>query len=216
MSRPESAAPLRPRERRTQAERSAHTRERLLDAALECLAEHGWAGTTTARVAERAGVSRGAQLHHFPTRQELVAAAVDHLAVRRMAEFSRAVSQLPAGSDLLSAGTRMLWDVVSDPNAYALLELVVAARTDPELRASLAPVSARLEQRFADFTREIFPEPYASHPRMERLRNVTFLLLQGLAVSWILDPDEAQRDALLDEIADLARRTFASIEKETP
>jgi AcrR family transcriptional regulator len=216
MAGQESETASRPPERRTQAQRSARTRERLLDAALDCLAEHGWSGTTTARVAERAGVSRGAELHHFPTRQELVAAAVDHLAERRMAEFSRAVAQLPDGSDLLSAGTELLWDVVSDPSAYALLELVVAARTDPALRASLEPVAQRLDGRFAEFAREMFPEPYASDPRLVRLRKVTFLLLQGLAVSQIVNDDAAERRAVLDDITDLAKRTFASIEKETP
>ena len=75
---------------RTQAERSATTRQALLDATIACLVEEGYANTTTARVAERAGVSRGAHLHHFQTRSALVAAAVEHLRVRRAEELMAA------------------------------------------------------------------------------------------------------------------------------
>src|SRR5215468_6574679 len=72
---------------RTQEERSAAMRERLLDATIDCLVEYGYSGTTTTRVAERAGVTRGAQVHHFPTKTDLVTAAVRHLATKR-AEFA--------------------------------------------------------------------------------------------------------------------------------
>src|SRR5215470_16496508 len=88
-----TAAPAR---RRTQAERSAATQARLLDAALQCLVELGYAGTTTTVVAERAGVSRGAQLHHFPTRAALVAAAVEqrYAAVLELFTAARADREL--------------------------------------------------------------------------------------------------------------------------
>jgi AcrR family transcriptional regulator len=201
--------------RRTQAERSARTRERLLDAALACLAERGWSGTTTVMVAERAGVSRGAQLHHFPTRQALVAAAVHHLAERRLEEFGRAVAELPDDRDLVSAGIELIWQFFSDPTADALLELLVAARTDQELRESLAPVAARIDQRFAEATRALLPEPLASDSRLTTLRNVTFLLLQGLSVSQIVRNDPASPDEVLAFLRDLARRTFVEIQKES-
>src|SRR3954469_23741665 len=92
-----TTSPGRPR--RSQAERSAATREALLDATLECLVQDGYANTTTARVAERAGVSRGAHLHHFQTRQALVAAAIEHLAQRRTRELLAAAADLPPGAE---------------------------------------------------------------------------------------------------------------------
>src|SRR5512132_1726013 len=73
--------------RAPQQERSRATQQRLLEATVECLVEHGWSGATTTVIAERAGVSRGAQLHHYPTRAALVLAAVEHLAERRAAEI---------------------------------------------------------------------------------------------------------------------------------
>ena len=87
----------KPSARRSQAERSAATREALLDATIACLVEDGYANTTTSRVAERAGVSRGAHLHHFQTRQALLAAAMERLAERRGAELLAAATKLPDG-----------------------------------------------------------------------------------------------------------------------
>jgi AcrR family transcriptional regulator len=78
--------PVRP-PRRTQAERRAATRTALLEATIECLIDYGYADLTTARVADLAGVSRGAQVHYFANKAALVAAAVDHLAQRRIEEF---------------------------------------------------------------------------------------------------------------------------------
>jgi len=203
-------------ERRTQAERSARTRERLLDATLDCLAERGWAGTTTTEVAERAGVSRGAQLHHFPTRSELVAAAVERLAERRMAEFGEAVRDLPPDSDWISAGIDLVWQAFQHPTAHALLELLVAARTDAELRACLAPVAHQMDARLDAFAGAIFPQPFARSPRLSTLRRIAFLLLQGLAVGSILDDDPDRRAEVLGFLKELSRDTLASIEKETP
>src|SRR3954463_12602687 len=98
------------RPRRSQAQRSATTREALLDATVACLIEDGYANTTTSRVAERAGVSRGAHLHHFQTRSALVAAAIEHLSRRRGAELYAAASDLPEGRDRIAAGLDLLWD----------------------------------------------------------------------------------------------------------
>src|SRR3954464_15263723 len=93
-----------PSSRRSQAERSAATREALLDATLACLVEDGYARTTTARVAERAGVSRGAHLHHFQTRDALLAAAADHLTAKRGAHLLAAADGLPEGPDRVARG----------------------------------------------------------------------------------------------------------------
>src|SRR3954453_15810636 len=95
--------------RRNQAQRSAATRAALLDATLECLVEDGYANTTTARVAERAGLSRGAHLHHFRTRDALLAAAADHLTHRRHAQLLAAAEQLPASGDRVGRGLDLLW-----------------------------------------------------------------------------------------------------------
>jgi len=99
--------------RRTQEERSAATKGRLLDATLECLAELGYARTTTTEIAERGGVSRGAQLHHFATKAELVTEAVEHLFERRDQEFREAFARLPADASRGRAAVDLLWSMVA-------------------------------------------------------------------------------------------------------
>ena len=79
---------------RTQAERSAATKQRLLEATVECLVDLGYRGTTMDAVAERAGMSRGAQLHHYGSRERLIAGAVEYLADRRLSEIRRKAALL--------------------------------------------------------------------------------------------------------------------------
>ena len=114
--------------RRTQAERTASTRARLLDATLECLCDLGYARTTTPEIARRAGLSRGAQLHHFPTKAELVTGAIEHLFARRNREFREAFARVPGGADRYAAAIDILWTMVSGPTFHAWLELAVGTR----------------------------------------------------------------------------------------
>src|SRR3954469_18310436 len=114
---------------RRMQDRGVITRAALVDAAVECLIEQGYAATTTVEVAKRAGVSRGAQLHHFPTKAELLAAAVEHLYARRRAEFRAAVAAMPDGVDRIDSSVDLLWSMFSGPTFPAWLELQVAART---------------------------------------------------------------------------------------
>lgn len=120
-----------------QADRRAGTQAALLDATVRCLAEHGYARTTTGRVAELAGVSRGAQLRYFRSRADLVTAAVRHLAQRRAATFTE---RLGDGPTTVEACIDALWEGHQAPLFDAALELWVAARTDAELRRHLVTV----------------------------------------------------------------------------
>jgi AcrR family transcriptional regulator len=133
---------------RTQAERTAATTARLLDATIECLIELGYRATSTPEICRRAGVSRGAQLHHYATKEELVAAAVDHLFTLRLAEIETRLEQAASGpmADLRGVAAHV-WSVYTGPTFYAWLELVVAARTDSTLRRSVAALDRRLVSR---------------------------------------------------------------------
>lgn len=129
-----------PRRRRTQDERSSAMRERLLDATIECLAEYGYTGTTVTRIADRAGVTRGAQVHHYRTKDDLVTAAVKHLA-GTSAEFGWAqVAVVARAADPVGSLLDVLWELHKGPTFTATVELWVAARTDPELRESVGGV----------------------------------------------------------------------------
>ena len=133
-----------------QEERSAETRRRLLDATVACLFERGYAGTTTTEIASRAGVSRGAQLHHFPRKDELVVSALEHVFELRLAEMSAAIAEPPSGNreHRLAVLIDAMWPMFKGPTFYAWLELVVASRTDPALNDAVRAASERFGDGF--------------------------------------------------------------------
>lgn len=173
--------------RRSQAERSASTREALLDATIACLVEDGYANTTTARVSERAGLSRGAHLHHFQTRQALLAAAMEHLAERRGEHLLEAAEKLPPGRERLAQGLDLLWSGYASPLYQAALDLWTHARTDPELRERLAPVERDLDRQTLRVSGTLFGE-LAERPGFDRLIEMAHATMRGLALLDTLHP----------------------------
>ena len=122
------------RERRTQAERREHTITALLDATVRCLAERGYAATSTAAVCAEAGVSQGALFRHFPTRQALLVATAEHVAARNVEEFRTTVGSEVDTVDDVAAVLAHLRGVVLSPANPTWRELLVAARADADLR----------------------------------------------------------------------------------
>ena len=173
--------PKRTSPRRNQAERSAATREALLDATLACLVEDGFASTTTARVAERAGLSRGAHLHHFQTRDALLAAAAEHLTMRRGEHLLTAADALPTGNDRVARGLDLLWDSYANPLYQASLDLWTHGRTDAELRKHLIPIERQLDRQTVELSRRLFPDA-AARPDFEHVIELALATIRGLVV----------------------------------
>ncbi len=194
--------------RRSQEERSAAMRARLLDATIDCLSDLGYARTTTTEIAERAGVSRGAQLHHFPTKAELVTTAVERLFERRTREFRAALATLPAGVDRSAAAVDLLWSMVSGPTFYAWLELVVAARTDAELRKTVSAIGTRFTESVDRTYRELFAGTIETAPFAELAPMFTFALLQGLALDQISGTDATKIALVVGLLKGLAAMAF--------
>lgn len=188
-----SPAPTSP-PRRSQAERSRTTREALLDATIACLVADGYASTTTSRVAERAGLSRGAHLHHFQTRQALVAAAVERLSVRRGAELLQAADALPDGPGRLAAGLDLIWSSYASPLFQAALDLWADARTDPELSRHLTEVERTLDRQTLELARRLFPDA-AARADFDELIEFAVATVRGLALLDTLRPDGARNRA---------------------
>ena len=175
-------------------------RARLLEATVECLVERGFSGTSTTLVSERAGVSRGAQLHHFPTKNDLVVAAVQHLTQVRGAELAAAAERLPTGPRRTRAVLRMLGDHFASPVFTAALELWVAARTDPGLLAEVAP----LEQRVGRETHRLTVDALGadeSQPGTRELVQATLDLVRGLGLASTITDDTRRRGRILDQWA---------------
>ncbi|SCL62174.1 transcriptional regulator, TetR family [Micromonospora citrea] len=179
-----------------QQERSRATKARLLEATVECLVEHGWAGTTTTVVAARAGVSRGAQLHHYPTKAALVTAAVTHLTERRAEELRTEAEALPPGPQRLDRVIDLLATSFTGPLFVAALELWVAARTDRELREALLPLEARVGREMHRLTVALL-DVDERRPGVREAVQATLDLLRGLGVANLLNDDSTRRAALL-------------------
>jgi AcrR family transcriptional regulator len=194
-----------------QEERSRVMRQRLLDATVECLVESGWSGTSTTLVSQRAGVSRGAQLHHFPTKNDLVLAAVEHLSEARGLELEEAAQRLPQGSRRTRAVLEMLAVHFTGPVFSAALELWVAARTDPALREAVAVFEQRLGRETHRSTVELLGVD-ESRPGGRELVQATLDLVRGLGLANTLTDDAARRDRILDQWARLLDQHICPLE----
>jgi AcrR family transcriptional regulator len=179
-----------------QAERTRVMRQRLMEATVACLVERGWSGTSTAMVAQRAEVSRGAMLHHFPTKADLVIGAVEHLARLRREDLLAAAESMP-GTGRSRHALALLADHMTGEVFQAALELWVAARTDADLRATVAP----LEQRVGRETHRLAVRMLGvdeSEPGVRELVQATLDLVRGLALASTLTDDRRRRERILD------------------
>ncbi|MFD0689246.1 TetR/AcrR family transcriptional regulator [Actinomadura fibrosa] len=193
-------APSREPSREPRQDRSRATRRRLLEAAVDCLASVGWAGTTVAVVAERAGVSRGAAQHHFRTREELVTAAVEYGSAVRIAQMRE---RLDAPSDRRPSTlevVRLLGEMYTSPLFRAALQLWVAASSDEQLRAQVLPLEARVGREAHRLTVEALGAD-ESIPGVRETVQATLDLVRGLGLAALLTDDSARRARLLAEWA---------------
>ena len=183
--------------REPQQERSRATQQRLLEATVDCLVERGWSGATTTVIAERAGVSRGAQLHHYPTRAALVLAAVTHLAELRANELrAEALSLTEDRGERLGRVVDMLAALFTGPLFVAALELWMAARTDPGLRDALVPLEEKVGREMHRLTVDLLGAD-ESQPGVREAVQATLDLLRGLGVANLLNDDSYRRAQLL-------------------
>ena len=174
--------------RRSQAERRTETRARLLDATIELLIEVGYAGTTVRAVTERAGVSQGAQSHHFPHRVDLVASAFERLAEARIIRYSERAESLDEDrATRLRLLLDLLWEDFSSELFTVAAKLWVAAADDHELRERLIPVEKRIYAATTEVSRRVAGE-LGSEPRFERKLAVAMNTVAGLALVRDFDP----------------------------
>jgi AcrR family transcriptional regulator len=175
-------------------------RLRLLEATIQCLVDAGFAGTSTTLVSRIAGVSRGAQLHHFPTKNDLVVAAVRHLAEQRQAEFARVQADLPFGEGRTRAVLGAMAEYVISPFFTAALELWVAARSDAQLLEEVGPLEIETGRALHAIAVELLGVD-ETRPGVRELVQATLDLLRGLGLANTLGDDTRRRNRILDQWA---------------
>lgn len=178
--------------RRSNQERSAATRAAILNATIEQLAEHGYKRTTTVEVAERAGVSRGALVHHFSTHSDLVLSALEYLCERRLEELEAGIAALSTSDDRLSAFVDLMWSTFEGPLFLAQLELWMAARTDPGLFALLLPLERGFGKRLSELCADALGEGASE------FYELTKHLMRGMGLERLLKAEEHDRLEILE------------------
>lgn len=178
--------------RRPQQDRSRLTRRRLLEATVASLAQVGWTATSVSMVAARAGVSRGAAQHHFPTREALFAAAVDHISERRMAELADAAQHLPTGPGRTEAVLDLLVSIYTGPLFRAALQVWTAALSDDTLRVQIVPLEAEIGRRAHGLAVSLLAAQETS-PGVREAVQATLDLARGLGLADVLHDDSRRR-----------------------
>lgn len=180
-----------PNGRRTQLERTAAMRSRLLSATVECLVAYGYAGTTTHRIAAIAGVTRGAQVHHFRSKEQLVVTAVEHLAEQRIQAVMRQHHRLHDNPDVADAVLGLLWECHQGAIFVATMELWAASWTDDVLAKHIAKVEPRVNRTILDAICQLVPD----HRATRDLRNAIYTAmdaLRGILVASLVDRDQVR------------------------
>lgn len=181
-----------------QALKSAQTKARLIEATIRCLIKYGYAKTTTPKVAEEAGLSRGAMLHHFENGGQLMQATIIELHHKRLRAFRRAAEMRDQNVHSL---VRAYWDQLLRPNFIAFHELSIVARTDKELAAILEPVRAEFRGRWYELAIQLFPEWQKREDNFRIALALSQNLLEGMAVNRLTHGlDESAVEALLDHL----------------
>ncbi len=187
-----------------QAQKSAATRARLIDATIRCIIRYGYARTTTPRVAEEAGLSRGAMLHHFENGGALMQAAIAELHEKRLRAFRRSADNTVHDVRRL---VRAYWRQVSGQTFTAFHELALAARTDRDLAGILVPAQEEFRRRWYGEAIEMFPEWQDDKARFDLALALSQNVLEGMAINRLTHGlDENMVEPIL---ADLERQIEA-------
>jgi AcrR family transcriptional regulator len=188
--------------REPQQDRSRATRQRLIEAAIECLAELGYAGSTVAVVAERAGVSRGAAQHHFPTREDLFAAAVEHVTEVRTNWIREHSADLPEGRERTRAVVDLVVRMYTGQVFRAAVHLWVAATSDEQLRELVVPLEAHVGREAHKLAVELLGVDEAQ-PGVRETVQATMDLARGLGLANLLTDDSKRRAGIVDRWAEI-------------
>jgi AcrR family transcriptional regulator len=176
--------------------KSQRTRARILDCAMRLFAEIGYAAATNARIAEEARLTRGAMLYHFPSRESLVEAVVDHVDAARSALLTTAASSAPPGADLAEHAIDVYWSLLRELPFLAFSELEAVARTDPLVRERIAVAQTAFDQTQADDQLLRMVQAGAG-ARFQASRDLARFMLEGLARAKLTYDDRARIENLL-------------------
>ena len=184
------------RKRRTNVERTAETRGRLIDASIELLYEEGYSATTTISVAERAGVSRGAMMHHFSSRADLLLTVAEHILAEQRRMRVQMLQNAGHGLDRFFAAADVSWAVQRQPSSIAFLEIIMGSRSDAEIRQGMQPLielMPKMRQQAAERMADDLPTKEVA--QINTLLRLHLAALRGLAIELMFTRDASDVEA---------------------
>ncbi|WP_156363687.1 TetR/AcrR family transcriptional regulator [Sphingomonas sp. Leaf357] len=197
--------------RRPQAERSADTRSKLIEAAIACLHRTGYSTTTVSTVAAEAGVSRGAMTHQFPAKTDLMIAVVEHVFEQDSTFYARTIEAMDPGAFLLGL-PEMMWGVISRPAGIAVIEIMLASRSDPGLAERLRELQSAIDVRAHKWSGErVRAAGIKPHPDGEAIHELYVAAVRGLAIeaTFMNNSDGVHR--ALRVLSDMMRRFYPDL-----
>lgn len=190
-----------------QREKSEAMRQRVCEAAVEQLAREGFHGTSIVKVARRGGVSQGALQHHYPAKDDLIVALTDYLLVRSVRWIARARAELAVSPDAFAEIVRRSWrEQFKSADFAALLEILMASRTDAGLRARITPALHRWREAVDAELAELLPATTRSAVELDAMLSISRAMMTGLLIHDDLIKDDAHIDLVIDHWIRIARR----------
>jgi AcrR family transcriptional regulator len=183
--------------------KSKRTRTRILEHAARLVREIGYTAANNAAIAEAAGLTRGAMLYHFPSREALVAALVRHLSDQSDLLFAEAARARAPGADVAEHAIESYWRLLHAPPVLALRELSAASRTDPLVREAMSGFTAAFDRAEPESVMALF-QP-GSTPRSQAARDMARFLLEGLANADLTYNGEARARRLIEMLKRIVR-----------
>ena len=195
--------------------RSARTREKLMRATIECLYELGYDRTSTVLVTKRAGVSRGAMLHQFPSKADLMMAASDYIRLQRRAAHQAALDGIEDPLEKLRRVVDISWSELSTPSGVARIEIMLASRSDASFGARFSELNAELDRRHKEWMWTLAEAAgIADRPAIETITTLYAAALRGLAIDLLQPGSRAKVTAAVDLLRDYQNRRLEDLISE--
>lgn len=184
---------------RTHEERSATTRQKIIDAAIHCLRTYGYAATSTTLVVEIAQLSRGAMLHQYGTKVDLMLAVAKYVVEQQNKFIAEALEAYPPGRERFIALTEVTWQALSQPGAIALLEIMMASRSDADLGERFPAVAEELavsQRKGAWFLAK--QAGITDREGVDAMSQLHRAAMQGLSINMMFSKDPSAMDPMME------------------
>jgi len=200
------------RRRRPQQRRSAETQTKLLDATVACLVEQGYARLTTAAISARAAVSQGALFLHYPTKADLVVAAVEYVFAQLACRYVQLLGAVDRRRDPVGRAVRALWRVLTLPEYLATNEVYLAARSNPDLRNAIRPMALHHQENLLRSVRELHGNEVGPSAHFDEACDTLILAMQAAAIDSVALQDRRVDARRLNYFESLFRRELSRSE----